>query len=367
VSHYRNALALRPDYADAWLNLGVALKDLMRLPEAIACYRQAIALEPANAEAHSNLGIALLAAGELPEGWREHEWRWKTPHLIAARRDFGVPLWRGEPAEGRTLLIHAEQGFGDTLQFCRYASMASARGMRVIMEAQPPLVRLLRTLTGVDVVLARGDPLPAFDLHCPMLSLPLAFGTSLETIQSSGRYLHADPARVAEWRDRLAAVDAASTRVGLVWAGNPRRHSRGLTAVDRRRSISPERLAPLLRLPGLRFFSLQKDGPRPAGHIAALDFMTEMEDFADTAALIMNLDLVISVDTAVAHLTGALGKPVWLMDRFDTCWRWLTGRSDSPWYPNLRLFRQPRPGDWDTVLDAIARELTRREFGTAAS
>jgi len=358
ITCYRNAIALKPDYVDAYLNMGTAFKELQRLDAAVVCYRKVLDLEPANPEAHSNLGIALLARGDLTAGWAEHEWRWQTPQMSKARRDFGQPQWRGEAAEGQTLLIHAEQGFGDTLQFCRYAVLAKARGLRVIMEVQPPLVRLLSGLPGVDLVIARGDALPPFDLHCPMLSLPPALGTTtVAAIPGAVPYLHADAAQTAGWHKRLTDEAGQGFRVGVAWAGNPRSHSRALAAVDRRRSLAPHRLAPLFELFGVQFFSLQKGGPAASADFPLTDLMDEMEDFADTAALVANLDLVISVDTAVAHLAAALGKAVWLLDRFDSCWRWLTERRDSPWYPGLRLYRQPQPGDWDPVLADVSRDL----------
>jgi len=211
---------------------------------------------------------------------------------------------------------------------------------------------LLRGLPGVDLLVGRGEELPAFDLHCPMLSLPLALGTTLETIPNSAFYLQADAAQEGMWRARLGAMDG--NRIGLAWAGKPSNIS------DGRRSLDPQRLARLFEFPGLHFFSLQRGGPQAPNGFPLTDVMDEMEDFADTAALIANLDLVISVDTAVAHLAAAVGKPVWLLDRFDACWRWLAGRRDSPWYPNLRLYRQPRPGDWDTVLTEVAHDL--RDF-----
>jgi len=359
AAHYRAALALRPDYADAHLNLGVALKELGQLDEAVTHYRAAIAIEPDHPEAHSNLGIALLAQGDLTEGWGEHEWRWRTPRMIDAVRGFSRPQWRGEAAAGKTLLIHAEQGFGDTLQFCRYARLAKERGSRVVLEVQKPLVRLLRGLEGADLVIGRGEPPPPFDLHCPMLSLPLALNTTLATIPGAMSYLNADPAQAARWRARLAAMRHEGPRIGLVWAGSRRDHSRDLAAVDKRRSIAPDRLAPLLDLSAAQFFSLQKDGPPAPADFPMIDVMDEMDDFADTAALIVNLDLVIAVDTAVAHLAAALGKPVWLLDRFDGCWRWLTNRADSPWYPGVRLYRQPRPGDWDSVLARVTCDLRK--------
>jgi tetratricopeptide (TPR) repeat protein len=385
IASATRALALRPDYPAALNNLATALRDAGRLPDSIAAYRRALALQPDYAEAEMNLGMALLAAGDLPAGWAALEARWRTANLRGEQRGFPQPHWRGEPAAGRTLLIHAEQGFGDTLQFCRYAPLAAARGLEVILEVQPPLVRLLRGLPGVTRVVPRGEALPAFDLHCPMLSLPLALGTTLADVPAQVPYLQAEPRAAADWAARLSGVVASTAapgsapasanpdapspawpgptappkplRVGLAWAGNPRAGIAALTAVDRRRSLPPALLAPLLAVPGVRFLSLQKDAG--AAGLPIEDDMPEMTDFADTAALVANLDLVISVDTAVAHLAGALGRPVWLLDRFGPCWRWLTGRSDSPWYPTLRIYRQPAPGDWPSVIAAVRAELAR--------
>jgi len=359
---YGRAVAIRPDYVEAHNNLANALKEQGRLGEAVECYRKAISLMPDYPFAHFNMSLALLGQGNLAEGWREYEWRQK---LVAAPRVFAQPQWRGEAADGKTLLIHAEQGFGDTLQFCRYAEMAAARGLRVIMEVQTPLVRLLRSLPAGIAVFGRGDELPPFDLHCPMLGMPLALGTVLDTIPGGAPYLHADAAAVASWLERLAALPGSGPRVGLVWAGNPT-NSPVMAARDRQRSIAPERLAPLLAIPGLRFFSLQKGEPAAPAGFPLTDFMGEMEDFADTAALVANLDLVVSVDTAVVHLAAAMGKPVWVMDRFDPCWRWLTGRRDSPWYPSVRLYRQPRAGDWESVLAEVAIDLTGMAAGMEA-
>jgi len=271
------------------------------------------------------------------------------------QRDFAQPQWRGQSAEKRTLLIHAEQGLGDSLQFCRYAPLAAARGLKVVLEVQRPLVRLLRSLSGVELVVEAGGELPSFDFHCPMLSLPLALDTTLATVPSAAFYLQADRALIAAWRTRLAA--RPGLRIGLAWAGRSRIHASELAAVDRRRSIALDHLAPLFDLPGFQFFSLQKDDPKAPADVPLTDFMDEMEDFADTAALIANLDLVISVDTAIAHLAAALGKPVWLLNRYDSCWRWLRTREDSPWYPSLRMFRQPAAGDWRTVIERVGAEL----------
>jgi hypothetical protein len=300
--------------------------------------------------------MALLAAGDLTAGWREYEWRWKTAQLRSGYRDFGKPLWQGEAGAGRTLLIWAEQGFGDTLQFCRFAPLAAARGWRVVMVVQKALVRLLGSLPGVDQVLPSGAVMPPIDSQCPMLSLPLALGITLDTIPCAPSYLSADPSHVAAWKARLPPLCGERLRVGLVWAGNPGR-SPVLSAVDRRRSMPPELLASLLGIDGVAFFSLQKGSHALSGRPGLIDVMAEMTDFADTAALVANLDLVISVDTAVAHLASAVGTQVWMLDRFDPCWRWLTGRRDSPWYPGLRIYRQPEHGAWSAVVSAVAADL----------
>ncbi len=355
---FRQALALRPDDPKTLNNLGTLLVEAQRLDHALACYRQAIAINPDYLEARVNLGMTSLAIGDFATGWAEFDHRWAVPPLAAARRH-AAPAWLGEPALGKTLLIHAEQGFGDTIQFCRYAPLAARRGLRVILQVQAPLVRLLRSLDGVAAVISEADDPPAFDLHCPTMSLPRAFATDLASIPAAPRYLRADPAAVTHWRARLGARFGTRIRprIGLVWAGNPRRDIPQIAAVDRRRSIDPALLRPLFAIPGLQFVSLQKTGPAaPAG--ALTDFMTDITDFADTAALIENLDLVISVDSAVAHLAGALGKPVWLLNRFDSCWRWLTSRRDSPWYPTLRLYRQPAPHAWPAVIRHIAHDLS---------
>ena len=353
----RQALFIHPDFAGAHNNLGVILKESGRLLEAEQSYRRAIEIQPDYAEAHSNLAIALLTRGAWAEGWIENEWRWQTPQMINGRRNFAQPQWRGEKAEGLTLLIHAEQGYGDTLQFCRYASLAAARGLKVVLEVQPPLVRLLGSLHGIERVLQQGEKLPAFDLHCPMLSLPLALNTTLTTIPCAISYLQADKAQSDFWSMRLAALSDKRFRVGLVWAGNSHSHWPQAAVIDRQRSLPPELFAPLLDCAGFHFFSLQKGGARAPEHFRLTDFMNEIDDFADTAALIDSLDLIISVDTAVSHLAAALGKPVWVLNRFDSCWRWLRERDDSPWYASVRLFRQPAPGDWQSVIEKVVVEL----------
>ena len=405
LASYAQAIALRPDYAEAFSNRGNALLDLERYQEALASYDQAIALRPAYADAVANRGAALgvlgqhaaalqsyvqalalrpdhpaarfgragclLLSGDLARGWVEYEWRWRMPALAMHGPRFARPPWLGaEPLAGKTVLLHAEQGFGDTLQFCRYATLVAARGARVVLGVARPLTRLLATLDGCAQVFSDGEPVPAFDLHCPLMSLPLAFGTTLETIPPPARL--APPAdAVAEWRRRLAPLP--TPRVGLCWAGAPRRDDPAARAIDRRRSITLAHYAPLAGVAGPTFIAptfiaLQKGEAAaqmatPDAGISVHDWTDELDDFADTAALIEALDLVITVDTAVAHLAATLGKPTWILSRFDGCWRWLIDRRDSPWYPSVRLFRQPAPGDWDAVINAVAaalRDFTRQ-------
>ncbi len=353
---YSRAIALRPDYADAIKNRGMTLQALDRHDEALADFDRAIAIRPDHAPTHFTRSACLLQAGDLPRGWREYEWRWRTPELKAAWREFPEPLWRGDrPIAGKTILLHAEQGLGDTLQFCRFVPQVAALGAKVILEVQQPLWRLLADFPGAAQTIIRGDEPPPFDLHCPLLSLPLALGITLKTIPAE-TYIAADRKLVAGWRQRLAALPGL--RVGLVWAGRP-----GLVA-DRRRSMALERLNPLAEVPGVSLVSLQKGGAAASVHASSAlqlyDFTDDLLDFADTAALVASLDLVIGVDTSVVHLAGALGRPVWLLDRFDNCWRWLRGREDSPWYPTLRLFRQTTPGDWDGVIARVGAALRAR-------
>ena len=348
----KQAIALRPGYAEAHDDLGTVLKERGQALEAVSAFRQAVQLKPDFANAHNNLAMALLADGAFEEGWREYEWRWKTSRMAPAWRGFAQPQWRGEAGEGRTLLLWAEQGFGDTIQFCRYAALARDRGFRVIMEVQPPLARLLKSLEGAGAVVAQGAAPRAFDLHCPLLSLPLAFDTRLETIPGAGPYLAADSADIERWAKRLG--DGKGLKVGIAWSGNPN------TTAHTRRSLPLDQLARLTEAAGVRFVSLQKDAGEQVRGRPILDLMGEAASFADTAALIANLDLVISVDTAVAHLAAAMGKPVWLLDRFDPDWRWLLGRRDSPWYPSLTLYRQPAPGDWGAVIAAVTADLRER-------
>ncbi len=357
------ALTLRPDFAEAHCNRAVTLYELRRLQAAFAGLQTAIALKPDYAEAHYNMAMCRLALGDEAEGWAEYEWRWRTRQFEGAARDFAAPLWLGgEDLRGRTILLHAEQGLGDTLQFCRYARNVAALGAKVVLEVQPGLERLLSRLDGVDTVVTRGQPPPAHDFQTPLMSLPLALAAGPDG--DGCPYLSADPDRAASWAVRLAGASGLS--VGLCWAGGARPDQPVAHAIDLRRSLPLAAFTLLADIPGLQLYSLQK-GP-PAAELAEakargwsgptiIDVTGELKDFADTAALVANLDLVITCDTAIAHLAGALGKPVWILNRHDACWRWLDGRDDSPWYPTARLFRQTTAGDWAPVLEAVTREL----------
>ena len=281
-------------------------------------------------------------------------------------RKFACPQWRGEDLADKTIFLHSEQGYGDTIQFLRYVPLLASRGGRVILEVPPSLGRLAEQLQGAAQVFASGAVTPAADFFCPLLSLPRAFGTTVATIPGEVPYLAADRAAVAAWRRRLA--DLEGLRVGLVWAGNPRPNQPGANRIDRRRSVTLGHFANLAEVPGVSFVSLQKGQAAsqtrsPPPGLLVHDWTDELTDFADTAALIEALDLVISVDTSVVHLAGALGKPTWLLNRFDTCWRWLLNRDDSPWYPTLRQFRQPSPGDWNSVICGVRDALQRLAAG----
>ncbi len=362
-STVRTALALSPQHAFAHCLLGRILSHLGRTNEAQSSLRTALRLRP-EPRWHVFLGQVLLLAGELREGWGEFEWRRRTDTKVGWRPLLTVPFWAGEPIEGRSILLFADQGYGDALQICRYAPKIAAAAARTVLVVQPPLVRLMSCLPGVSEVITDGARPSLPDVWCAMMSLPHVCGTTLETIPGAVPYLTADPADVAHWRERLAGL--AGLRVGLCWAGG--QSSVEQIYVDRRRSIRLDALARLGLVPGAHFFSLQAGPPaaeadRPPCGLALHDFTKDLRDFADTAALIENLDLVISVDTAVVHLAGALGKPVWLLNRFDTCFRWLQNREDSPWYPTLRQFRQAAPGDWDSVLSRVQDALRRLAAG----
>jgi Flp pilus assembly protein TadD len=350
VAAYAEALRRNPGHVNACTNLGVALVEQGRLQAALAVHDAAVELAPEDAEVRCNRALALLAAGDFAHGFAEYEWRWQTPSMLP--HGLTGPCWQGDDPAGRTILVHAEGGLGDTLQFVRYAPLLAARGARVVLRVQPPLVRLLRRMTGPVAVLSSDDAVPEYDLHCPMLSLPHRFATTLASVPSQVPYLAVDAAKAQTWQTRL---DSNGLRVGLVWAGASRPGMAAAHAMNARRSMPAAALAPLAGIAGVRFVSLQQHQAPPWPGMA--NPMPDCTDFDDTAAVVAGLDLVISVDTSVAHLAGGLGRPVWLLSRYDQCWRWLHGRRDSPWYPGMRLYRQPEPGDWGTVLRAVADDL----------
>lgn len=361
LADYRSIVTKMPNSPDVPTNIACALHALGRTAEALRAFSRGLALDPKHVNAIVNKAFVLMLIGDYKRGWRLYESRYQVPEYNISQRKLDAPIWLGnESLEGKTLLIHAEQGLGDSLQFCRYAGMAAAAGADVVLETPRPLVRLMRTLPGPSRIIAEGDPLPPFDLHCPMMSLPLAFGTTPDTIPAPMPYLRATPESAAEWADRLAHL--RGFRVGVVWAGSSRTGNPGLVATDRRRSMPFREFTPLAAMPGHDFISLQLGPPAaqaasPPDGFVLHDFTRHIGDFADTAGLIENLDLVIGVDTSTPHLAGAMGKPVWLLNRFDTCWRWFLDRADSPWYPSMRIFRQPTPGDWASTMRDVAVAL----------
>ena len=353
-------ITLRPGDARAHNNLGNLLKDTGQIEKAREAYEYAVSLKPNYALVHLNLAHTLLQMGHLREGWAEFEWRWKVEKFARQRMSFPQPEWAGQPLNGKTILLYSEQGHGDSLQLVRFAPILAAMGAKVLLGVFAPLARLFASVAGVSAVMKPGEPIPPFDYHLSMMSLPHVMGITLDNIPADVPYLHAEPVAAALWRDRLAALPGL--KVGLVWSGDPRPHDYEANMADRRRSLRLEQFAGLADIPGVSLVNLQMGAPaeqikNAAGGLHLHDFMGEVQDFADTAALIANLDLVITVDTAAAHLAGAMGKPVWILSRFDGCWRWLLEREDSPWYPTARLFRQTRPGDWSVPLQSVAAAL----------
>ncbi len=352
------AAAADPSLTNVGVNRAYALHAAGRSAEAMRAVDDALTVNPEFALAHWNAASICLALGDYARGWREYEWRWTDPGFRGKRRTFPQPLWLGaQPLAGRTILLHAEQGFGDTIQFCRYAPLVHALGARVLLEAPPPLLPLLKTLAGVDELIVCDAPRPDFDAHCPLMSLPLAFGTTLDTIPAQTPYLAADPDRITAWRDRLGPP--RQPRVGLAWSGS------STFKGDVTRSAPLQSLAALIR-PGYDYVALQKD-IRPADAEAAEAFGIRIfpgaiTDFAEAAALTTLMDLVISVDSAPAHLAGALGQPVWLLLHNPAEWRWLRERQDSPWYPTARLFRQTAGPDWPELATRVANALQNSTF-----
>ena len=351
--HYADrALAITPDHLNARISHGISSYFLRRFAAALEDFAAAQLLHPDDAGVRYNAALVHLAMGDFATGWAEYEARW----VMAERRADSVcarsPQWRGQA--GGTVLLWSEQGLGDTLQFCRYAILV-ARRSNVILQVPQSLLRLLSDLPGVSATIVEGTEPPPHDWQSSLMSLPHWFGTVVDCIPADGPYLHADADAVARWSARLSR-SPGGLRVGLVWAGNPRLGDISANAIDRRRSIPLADLAPLAGVPGVTLVSLQKSAPTPL-EFSIMDWTDDLTDFADTAALVMALDLVIAVDTAVAHLAGALGRPVWILNRYDACWRWLDGRDDSPWYPTARLFRQTSPGDWADVIARVASAL----------
>jgi tetratricopeptide (TPR) repeat protein len=347
---YRHAIGLNQSYAEPHINLGNVLYKKGRIGEAIAAYRQAIALRPGDAKAHLILGRLLLSSGQFAEGWEEFEWRLRV-RSARLDRDFPQPYWNGEDLPGQTLLIYTEGGFGDALNFIRLVPQVSGRVGKVVVECQPELLQLFANIPGVDRWIARGEALPPFDCRIALPSLPRILGIRLQTIPNNVPYLKAPIAGIEYWRKRIPKDGVKN--IGLCWSGSVGK------LLEHPREISL--FTPIAKIPGIRFFSLQK-GPEgnqsPPEGMELIDHTKELNDFADTAALIENLDLVISVDTSIIHLAGALAKPVWVLIPKYPDFRWLLDREDSPWYPTLRLFRQQSRGDWESVVGRAAKELS---------
>jgi len=365
---FRRAIELKPDFAEAYNNLGNALKDLGELEAAIAALRKSVELKPDFAHAHWNLALALLLKGDFQSGWLEYEWREHLAEDKRQRRRFPQPVWHGSPPAGKTILLLTEQGLGDTIQFVRYAPLLTARGAKVLVECQPKLRPLLQTLAGVDRVVARGEPLPPFDTHARLLTLPCILGADRSNIPAAVPYLSAEPERAAEWKAKLAALAGGRLKVGIAWQG-----SKGYRG-DAQRSVPLHHFAELAQCPGVALFCLQKglgtEQVADAG-VAVHQFDPPLDEttgaFVETAAVMANLDLVVTSDTSIAHLAGALGVPTWVALCFVPDWRWMAGGDDSPWYPTARLFRQPARGDWAGVFGRIAGELRALAGARAAA
>jgi tetratricopeptide (TPR) repeat protein len=354
VACFRKAISVKPDYADAHNNLASVLEQVGQIEAATVHYQQASSLNPANPTLHHNYAVNLLLRGNYRQGWVEMNWR-RMDRTNPASRPFPKAIWDGVPLGGRTILLTAEQGMGDVIQFLRYAPIVAARNARVIVEVQAPLMETARRVAGVSGVVEQNttasvQSLPPFDTHCPLMSLPMVLGTDTSSIPANIPYITAPPDRIPAWKERIAALPGK--KVGLVWAGNPKYKK------DKVRSIPTEKLAALASVPGVSWVSLQKQKPaEPPADLKLADFTADLHDFADTAALIEQLDLVVAVDTAVAHLAGAMGKTVWILLPSVPDWRWLLDREDSPWYPTAKLFRQKTPGDWSEVLTRVAAAI----------
>ena len=351
---FHRVLQLKPNHADAYYNLGNTLVAKGEFEDALKSYRRAIEITPDHADALWSIALLQLRSGDFENGWKGYEWRWKLQGIID-KRSFSQPLWDGSDISGKTILLHAEQGFGDTIQFVRYAPMVSDMGAKVIVECQEELVSLLKNVEGIHSVIPCDKQLPVFDIHYPLLSLPYLFGTKLENIPAKIPYIHADETLVQKWRNRIESP-ASSFKIGLIWAGDPK------LKFGHSRSCPLELFSSLAELDDFIFYSLQKgesseQATNPPKGMKLIDYTEDIHDFSDTAAIMNNLNLIISVDTAVAHLAGALGKRVWVLLPFVPDWRWMKDREDSPWYPSMRLFRQPSSGDWQSVMGTLEESL----------
>jgi tetratricopeptide (TPR) repeat protein len=354
LATYEKALSLKPDLENAWLGRGNAFAGLKRYDDAFAAFDKAVELDPAFAQAHYNEGLVRLSLGEMERGWAKNEYRWETHQFRDANRNFVQPLWLGDSdIRDKTILLHAEQGLGDSVLACRYVPKVAALGAHVILEVQSSLKSLLGGLQGVSMLIGRGDPIPQFDVQCPLMSLPLAFQTTIATIPNMVPYMAVRDNAVEKWRSKLSTQ---KLKVGIAWAGNPD------FGGDRDRSILLQNILPVTRIDGIEYFSLQKDLRKGDNeilntnpHLVRID--EEINDFQDTAAIMMCLDLVISSDTSVVNLAGALGRPVWVLLPLVPDWRWLLDHNDTPWYPTARLFRQAKAGDWIRVVNDVCEAL----------
>ena len=355
VEHLQRAYALKPDRVDVLVQLGVALQRKREFANADAVFQRALALAPENADVHWNYADFLLLLGDYRRGWEEFEWRWHHERFLTPKWQFPEPPWQGEDIRGKTILLHPEQGFGDTLQFVRYVPMVAARGAKVLLGTPPELARLLADFPGTQGVYLSPTLLPPFDVHCPLLSLPRIFNTDVDTIPTRVPYLSVNPSVVRPWAQYFSQFKT-TVKVGLIWSGNPGQEN------NRHRACRFADLLPLLSIRNVTFFSLQKGAPASELHAAnsplpVVDLSPQLGDFAETAGVMEHLDLVISTDTGPVHLAGGLGRPVWLLLSAIPDWRWMIGRQDSPWYPGMRLFRQTRIGAWSDVVEQVSDEL----------
>jgi hypothetical protein len=356
---YRRALAVKPDYVTPLYNLGLVLHEKSQLPEAIAAYDRTIQLQPDHRSSILNRSMAILYSGDWERGWREYENRW----LVYPKLPAPGPQWQGEPLQGKTIFVHYEQGFGDTLQFCRYLPMLKSLGAKVLFMVQPALARLLQTCPGADEVFAPQDKSPSYDYHIPLLSLPLVFQTRPNNVPAPIPYLTAEPARVAKWGESLQKL--SGVRIGIAWHGSRLDPYDSLERKTRLRTCSVEAFARLAKIPGVTLVSVQKGAgsEQLAGASFRVAKIANFDDdgaFLDTAAIMKHLQLVVSVDTAVIHVAGALGVPVWVPLPYTADWRWLQKREETPWYPTMRLFRQKQPGDWTEVFERMAVALEQQ-------